>query len=133
MYLQKSYSNSFHISNQAEPLPLSLHKKAYQQPSYIHLHSASATHVLFGLLFFRQLHYTKRNRFMPFYYLKYWIFKVQHALLVWEVLVNIFRFHFYSRKFKFAKLTKNMFFCVFTAIAICHMYTVIFSWSRYWT
>jgi len=32
MPLQKYYSNSFHISNQAEPLPLSLHKKAYQQP-----------------------------------------------------------------------------------------------------
>lgn len=27
MPLQKYYSNSFHISNQAEPLPLSLHKK----------------------------------------------------------------------------------------------------------
>ena len=30
--LQKSYSHSSHISNQAEPLPLSLNKKAYQQP-----------------------------------------------------------------------------------------------------
>lgn len=32
MSLQKSASHSSHISNQAEPLPLSLHKKAYQQP-----------------------------------------------------------------------------------------------------